>query len=74
MILFIRFSWCVGTVGLLPSLGAVVLSGVCQMLSASSLCAVATNGLVTRSGGAYVMLVKSIGAAAGGAVGIMVSG
>lgn len=51
VLIFLRFGWCVGNVGLVPTLGAVLLSAACQALCASSLSAVATNGLVTRSGG-----------------------
>jgi hypothetical protein len=51
VLIFLRFGWCVGQVGLVPTLGAVLLSAACQSLCASSLSAVATNGLVTRSGG-----------------------
>lgn len=51
MLIFLRFGWCVGQVGLVPTLGAVLLSAACQSLCASSLSAVATNGIVTRSGG-----------------------
>lgn len=61
ILIFLRFGWCVGQVGLLPTLGAVLLSATCQFLSASSLSAVATNGLVSRSGGSYYMLVKALG-------------
>jgi hypothetical protein len=51
VLIFLRFGWCVGQVGLVPTLGAVLLSAACQALCASSLSAVATNGLITRSGG-----------------------
>ena len=61
ILIFLRFGWCVGQVGLLPTLGAVLLSAACQFLSASSLSAVATNGLVSRSGGSYYMLTKALG-------------
>ena len=53
MLIFLRFGWCVGQVGLVPTLGAVLLSAACQSLCASSLSAVATNGIVTRSGGTF---------------------
>ncbi len=61
VLIFLRFGWCVGQVGLIPTLGAVLLSAACQFLSASSLSAVATNGLISRSGGAYYMLSRTLG-------------
>lgn len=56
MLIFLRFGWCVGQVGLVPTLGAVLLSAACQSLCASSLSAVATNGIVTRSGGTWRLI------------------
>jgi len=51
VILFIKFGWCVGKAGTMACIGAVLLSGFSQLLAASSLSAVATNGIVTRAGG-----------------------
>jgi len=59
VLLFIKFGWCVGRAGLLASIGAVMIAGLCQLLSASSLSAVATNGIVTRSGGECFLRVRA---------------
>eukprot|EP00794_Sanderia_malayensis_P018826 gene18826-20722_t len=70
VILFIRLSWIVGTAGVLQSFVIVLLCCCCTMLTAVSMSAIATNGMVP-GGGSYFMISRSLGREFGGAVGIL---
>uniref|UniRef100_A0A6Q2YAJ4 Solute carrier family 12 member 4 n=1 Tax=Esox lucius TaxID=8010 RepID=A0A6Q2YAJ4_ESOLU len=69
VILFLRLTWIVGTAGIVQSFFIVLMCCSCTMLTAISMSAIATNGVVP-AGGAYFMISRSLGAEFGGAVGI----
>lgn len=69
VIMYLRFGWVVGNVGLLGSFIIVTLSVGITFLTALSICAIATDRVV-RVGGAYYMISRSLGIETGGAVGI----
>ncbi|MGF1536505.1 MAG: amino acid permease [Elainellaceae cyanobacterium] len=69
VIMYLRFGWVVGNVGLIGTLIIVTLSTSITFLTALSVCAIATDRVV-RAGGAYYMISRSLGIETGGAVGI----
>lgn len=69
VIMYLRLGWVVGNVGLLGTLMIVTLSTAITLLTALSICAIATDRVV-RVGGAYYMIGRSLGIEIGGAVGI----
>lgn len=69
VIMYLRFGWVVGNVGLLGSFIIVTLSCSITFLTALSISAIATDRVV-RVGGAYYMISRSLGIETGGAVGI----
>lgn len=69
VIMYLRFGWVVGNVGLLGTLIIVTLSTGITFLTSLSVCAIATDRVV-RGGGAYYMISRSLGIETGGAVGI----
>lgn len=69
VIMYLRFGWVVGQVGLARTLIIVTLSTAITFLTALSICAIATDQRV-RIGGAYYMISRSLGIETGGAVGI----
>ncbi|MEB3359973.1 MAG: Na-K-Cl cotransporter [Synechococcales bacterium] len=69
VIMYLRFGWVVGNVGLLGTLMIVTLSTSITFLTSLSICAIATDRVV-RVGGAYYMISRSLGIETGGAVGI----
>lgn len=69
VIMYLRFGWVVGNVGLIGTLIIVTLSTAITFLTALSVCAIATDRVV-RVGGAYYMISRSLGIETGGAVGI----
>ncbi len=69
VIMYLRFGWVVGNVGLFGTLIIVTLSNIITFLTALSVCAIATDRVV-RAGGAYYMISRSLGIETGGAVGI----
>lgn len=69
VIMYLRFGWVVGNVGLLGTLIIVTLSTAITLLTSLSVCAIATDRVV-RVGGAYYMISRSLGIETGGAVGI----
>ncbi|XP_008436670.1 solute carrier family 12 member 7 isoform X4 [Poecilia reticulata] len=69
VILFLRLTWIVGTAGIMESLAIVGLCCSCTMLTAISMSAIATNGVVP-AGGSYYMISRSLGPEFGGAVGL----
>ncbi|XP_071784589.1 solute carrier family 12 member 4-like isoform X2 [Asterias amurensis] len=70
VILFIRLSWIVGTAGALESFFIVLISCCTTLLTAISMSAIATNGVVP-AGGSYFMISRALGPEWGGAVGIL---
>ncbi len=69
VIMYLRFGWVVGNVGLIASLLIVTISTLITFLTSLSIASVATNTKV-RAGGAYFMISRSLGIETGGAVGI----
>uniref|UniRef100_A0A3Q0QR18 Solute carrier family 12 member 7a n=1 Tax=Amphilophus citrinellus TaxID=61819 RepID=A0A3Q0QR18_AMPCI len=69
VILFLRLTWIVGTAGILGSLAIVFMCCICTLLTAISMSAIATNGVVP-AGGSYYMISRSLGPEFGGAVGL----
>ncbi|MGF1492625.1 MAG: Na-K-Cl cotransporter [Microcoleaceae cyanobacterium] len=69
VIMYLRFGWVIGQVGLAQALVIVTLSNSITFLTSLSICAIATSRVV-RAGGAYYMISRSLGIESGGAVGI----
>ena len=69
VIMYLRFGWVVGNVGLIGTLLIVTLATSITFLTALSVSAIATDQRV-RIGGAYYMISRSLGVEVGGAVGI----
>lgn len=69
VIMYLRFGWVVGNVGLLGSLLIVTLATSITFLTGLSVAAIATDQRV-RIGGAYYMISRSLGIESGGAIGI----
>ncbi len=69
VIMYLRFGWVVGNVGLAGTLIIVTLSTAITFLTAMSITAIATDQRV-RTGGAYYMISRSLGIESGGAIGI----
>ena len=69
VIMYLRFGWVVGNVGLLATLLIVVMCTAVTFLTALSMASIATDRRV-RAGGAYYMISRSLGLETGGAVGI----
>ncbi|XP_060063125.1 solute carrier family 12 member 4-like [Ylistrum balloti] len=70
VLLFIRMTWIVGMAGALEGLGIVIICCCTTMLTAISMSAIATNGVVP-GGGSYFMISRALGPEFGGAVGIL---
>ncbi|MBV6624264.1 MAG: amino acid permease [Rivularia sp. (in: Bacteria)] len=69
VIMYLRFGWVVGNVGVVNSLIIVTLATSITFLTSLSVCAIATDKVV-RVGGAYYMISRCLGIEVGGAVGI----
>lgn len=69
VILFLRLTWVVGMAGVLQGLCIVFICCCCTLLTAISMSAIATNGVVP-AGGSYFMISRSLGPEFGGAVGL----
>ena len=69
VIMYLRFGWVVGNVGLIGTLFIVTISVSITFMTALSIAAIATDKRV-KGGGAYYMISRSLGVEVGGAVGI----
>ncbi len=69
VIMYLRFGWVVGQVGLPQTLLIVTIATSITFLTALSISAIATDKVI-RAGGAYYMISRSLGIETGGAVGI----
>ena len=69
VIMYLRFGWVVGNVGLIGTWLIVVMCTSITLLTALSMASIATDRRV-RAGGAYYMISRSLGIETGGAVGI----
>ncbi|XP_033125361.1 solute carrier family 12 member 4-like isoform X1 [Anneissia japonica] len=70
VILFIRLTWIVGNAGALESFFIILISCATTSLTAISMSAIATNGVVP-AGGSYFMISRALGPEFGGAVGVL---
>lgn len=68
-IMYLRFGWVVGNVGLLVALSIVVLANSITFITTLSFSAIATNTRV-GVGGAYFIISRSLGLELGGAIGL----
>jgi amino acid transporter len=68
-ILFLRFGWAVGNVGLLGTLGIIILGHLITIPTAMAVAEIATNQKVL-GGGAYYIISRSFGLNIGAAIGI----
>jgi solute carrier family 12 (potassium/chloride transporter), member 4/6 len=69
VIMYLRFGWVVGNLGLLKTLLVVLLANGITLVTATSLSAVATNTRV-GVGGAYYIISRSLGLEIGAAIGL----
>ncbi|GMR14005.1 MAG: Na-K-Cl cotransporter [Gemmatimonadota bacterium] len=69
VIMYLRFGWVVGNVGLAGTMVIVALATSITFLTGLSIAAIATDQRV-RTGGAYYMISRSLGIEVGGAIGI----
>ena len=69
VIMYLRFGWVVGNVGLIGTLLIVTIATSITFLTALSIASIATDQRV-RIGGAYYMISRSLGIESGGAIGI----
>jgi solute carrier family 12 (sodium/potassium/chloride transporter), member 2 len=69
VIMYLRFGWVVGNVGLVLTLVIVVTCTAVTFVTGLSMASIATDRRV-RAGGAYFMISRSLGLETGGAVGI----
>jgi len=70
VMLFLRVSWMVGQCGLLEALVIVLMGNMVTSITALSMSAVATNGLI-KGGGVYYMISRSLGPEFGGSIGLI---
>ena len=69
VVMYLRFGWMLGHVGLRTSLAIVTIGSAITFLTGLSISALATN-MRMKGGGAYFMLSRSFGVEAGAALGI----
>ena len=69
VIMYLRFGWVIGNVGLVPAMVIVTLSTLITFLTALSVSALATN-MKVKVGGAYYIISRSFGIEAGAAIGL----
>ena len=60
VVMYLRFGWMLGNVGLLTSLAIVTMGSAITFLTGLSISALATN-MRMKGGGAYFMLSRSLG-------------
>ncbi len=69
VIMYLRLGWVVGNVGLGGALVIIAISHLLSIVTGLSVASIATNRIV-HAGGAYHMISRSLGGAAGTAIGI----
>uniref|UniRef100_A0A914UKC0 Amino acid permease/ SLC12A domain-containing protein n=1 Tax=Plectus sambesii TaxID=2011161 RepID=A0A914UKC0_9BILA len=72
VMLFLRISWVGGQAGLWYGSAIILLSSLVTSLTALSMCAICTNGVV-KGGGTYFMISRSLGPEFGGSIGVIFS-
>lgn len=69
VIIYLRFSWILGNLGLTSTLAVILFSALIMMITALSIASAATNRDV-GSGGTYYMVSRSLGIEIGSAIGV----
>ncbi|MCB9640494.1 MAG: Na-K-Cl cotransporter [Myxococcales bacterium] len=69
VIMYLRFGWVVGQAGLIGTLLIVLIAHIISIATGLSVSSIATNRVV-KTGGAYYMISRSLGAPTGAAIGI----
>jgi amino acid transporter len=69
LIMYLRFGWVVGNVGLIKTIGIVLMASSITFITGLSASAIATN-IKVGVGGEYYMISRSLGLEPGGAIGI----
>lgn len=70
ILIFLRFSFIIGQTGVLGFLGMLIVCYLLDIITTTSISAIATNGTV-RGGGAYYLVSRTLGPEFGGAIGIV---
>ena len=69
VIMYLRMGWVVGNAGLYHALIILLIANLITLFTSFSMSAIATN-MRMKGGGAYYMISRSLGAEAGGSIGI----
>ena len=69
VIMYLRFGWVIGNVGLIKTLIIVTISSLITFITALSVSALATN-MKVKGGGAYYIISRSLGLEIGAAIGL----
>lgn len=72
VMLFLRLSWVVGQAGLIQGLAIIMGCSIVTLLTAISMSAISTNGLI-KGGGTYFMISRSLGPEFGASIGLIFS-
>jgi len=68
VIMYLRLGWIVGQVGLIYTIGVILVANIISITTGLSLSSIATDKKV-KAGGVYYMLSRSLGLPMGGAIG-----